>query len=273
MARFFKTRKRSDFFDAALHMAVTGFPVVGCDAIGLERRVGGKEARGFYIRNKGGVRIELGQVTRHDHTDLIGKDLFAFVIHNATAIAVAIKAKRQIGTGRFDAVGHVVQHFHGFGIGVVVGEGVVQRAVAFDHFDANASENLGRKGGCGAIAGGADNLERAGHSEIADQIVNVGFFDTIHKLVRAAFTGHTCTVQNDVAQFAHLVWAVGQRAVKAHFDTGPAVGVVRGGDHGYRGYIQVELGEIGHWRHGWADVFDFDTRLHQAQDQRVFDRQ
>ena len=273
MAGFLEPRQRADFLDAPLHVAVAGFPVIGGDAVLLQFRVGGEEAGGFHVGHEGGVRVDLRQVAGHDDADLVGEDLFALVIDHAAAVAVAVEAERQIGAGGAHGVGHVVQHFHRFGVGVVVGEGVVELGVERHDFDAEAFEKLGRDGRGGAVAGGADDLELAGHAEIADQVVEIGLAHAVDELVAAAVAFLAFAVQHDIAQLAHFIRSVGEGPVEAHFHAGPAVGVVAGRDHGDRRHVEVELREIGHGREGRADIFHLDAGLHEADDQGVLDRQ
>ena len=165
-----------------------------------------------------------------------------------------------------------MQHFHRFGVRVVMRERVIQRVVAIDHLDPQTAEQFGRKGGCGAVPRGADDLELTGHFEVAHQIIQIGFAHAIDEFIFAAFALFATSFQHDIAQLCHLVRAVGQRAFKAHLHARPAIGVMRGGDHRHRRRIQMELREIGHGRQAGADILDVNTRLHQAQNQRIFNR-
>ncbi len=79
-------------------------------------------------------------------------------------------------------------------------------------------------------------------------------------------------IEHDLLQPRHLVGTEGQRPVGAHLHAGPAVVVVRGGDHGDAGHVEIKLREIGHRRYREADVMHLAARRHQAGDQRVFDR-
>ena len=152
--------------------------------------------------------------------------------------------------------------FHGFGVGVVVRECVVERIVAIDHLDPDAFEDLGRKSGGGAVAGGADDLQLAGHFEIPHEVVDIGVPDTVDEFIGPAWARFALAFKHDVLQLAHLVGAVGQRAFKAHLHAGPAIRVMRCCDHGDGRHIQVELCKIGHGRQRGADVFYLDARLH-----------
>ena len=71
---------------------------------------------------------------------------------------------------------------------------------------------------------------------------------------------------------AHFLGAEGHGPLRAHLHAGPAIVVVRRGDHGDGGHVEFELGEIGHRRQSEADVVNLDAGRHQAGDQRVFDR-
>ncbi len=81
-----------------------------------------------------------------------------------------------------------------------------------------------------------------------------------------------CAVEHDVLEPRHLVGAEGERAVRAHLHAGPAIVVVRGGDHRDARHVEVELREIGHRRQCQADVVDLAARGDQAVDQRHLDR-
>ena len=72
-------------------MAMAGFPVVGFDPKRLQLGIAGEQPSGFHIGYKGRTWMQLGQITGHDDADLIGKYLFAFVIHNTATIAITIK--------------------------------------------------------------------------------------------------------------------------------------------------------------------------------------
>ena len=252
---------------------MAGFPVIGLGAVFPQLGVRGEKAGGFHVGHEGGAGIEARQVARHDDADLVGKDFLALVIDHAAAVAVTVEAEREVGPGGAHGVGHVVQHFHRFGVRVVVGEGVIQLVVAGHHLDADTLEKLGREGRGRAVAGGADHAQLARHPEVAHEVVEIGLAHAIDEFIRAAVARFALTVQHDVAQFGHFVGAVGERTVKAHLDAGPAVGVVAGRDHRHGGRIEVELREIGHRAERRADVAHPDAGLHQADDQRLFDRQ
>ena len=95
------------------------------------------------------------------------------------------------------------------------------------------------------------------------------FFD---ELVGAAVLHLEAAVEHDVLEAADLVRPEGERAVDAHLHPGPAVVVVRGGDHGDARHVERELREIGHRRHGEPDVVHLAARRDQAVDQSHLDR-
>ena len=109
--------------------------------------------------------------------------------------------------------------------------------------------------------------------EVADEVVHIGFEHTIDLFAGAAFAGFPVAAHDDLFQLVHLIGAVGQRHLEAHFDPGPTVRVVRGGDTGHGRNTKVEGTEIGHRRDARADILDRDARLDKPEDQRVLDGQ
>jgi hypothetical protein len=92
------------------------------------------------------------------------------------------------------------------------------------------------------------------------------------ELVGAAVAVAELAPGDDLLQAAHLVGAEGHRPLGAHLHAGPAVVVVRGGDHGDTGAIEGELAEIGHRREGEADILHPQARRLHPGDQRELDR-
>ena len=215
--------------------------------------------------------MNLGQIAGHDNAHLVRKDLFALVIHDTAAVAIAVKPKRKICARRFHRCCHVMQHLHRFGVRVVIGEGVVEFIVARHNLDAHPLEELGRKSGSGSIARRANHLERAGHPEIAHKVIEIRLAHPFDEFVAATVAGHPFAVQYDVLELRHLLRSVGKRAVKPHLNARPAVGIVAGRYHCDGGDIQMELAEIGHGGQGRADILDVNAGLHQPHDQGVFD--
>ena len=70
-----------------------------------------------------------------------------------------------------------------------------------------------------------------------------------------------------------LVRPEGQRPLRAHLHAGPAILIVAGGDHRHGRAVQRELREIGHRRQRQADVMHFAAGPHQADGQRLLDRE
>src|SRR5262249_13538771 len=91
------------------------------------------------------------------------------------------------------------------------------------------------------------------------------------RVAAAAFEIELST-QYDFLEPLHFDRPECKRPVRAHFDPGPAVIVVRGGDHGDTWHIEFELGEIGHRRDCQANVMNFAARRHQTGNERHFYR-
>ena len=90
--------------------------------------------------------------------------------------------------------------------------------------------------------------------------------------IAAALAGLERGVEHDLLQLVHLVGAEGERAVGAHLHAGPAIVVMRGGDHRDAGHVEIELREIGHRRQRKPDVAHPHAGRHHAGDQRHLHR-
>ena len=163
-----------------------------------------------------------------------------------------------------------MEHFHGFGVWVVMWEGVIKLIVRGHNFNTDALKDFGCEGGRCTIACGTDHAQFTRHFEIADQIVDVGFAHAFDKFVSATCSGNATAFKYDSAQFVHLVGAVGEGTFKSHFYACPTVWIVACCDHSNGRGVEMKLTEIGHGRHGRADVFHMDARLHESQHQSVF---
>jgi hypothetical protein len=97
--------------------------------------------------------------------------------------------------------------------------------MARDHLHADPLQHLRCEGSGRAVAGGADHAQAARHAEVADKIVEVGLAHPLHPPVAAPVAGDALAAQHDVAQPHHVLGAVGERALEAHLDPGPAVWV------------------------------------------------
>ena len=130
-----------------------------------------------------------------------------------------------------------------------------------------------REGAGRAIAAGGDDLELAAELRLAiGEIGDVACREIIDEAIGAALRIMIGAGEHDLFQPAHLVGAEGHRALRAHLHAGPAIVVMRGGDHGHSRNIELELREIGHRRQRQADVMDPDAGGHEARRKRQFDR-
>ena len=129
-----------------------------------------------------------------------------------------------------------------------------------------------RESAGGAVAAGRDHLELALELRPLGEVGDVALGEILHEHVRAAALEIELGAEHDFLQPRHLVRPEGERPVGAHLHAGPAIVVVRGGDHGDAGHVELELREIGHRRDGEADVVHLAARRHQAGDQRQLHR-
>ena len=116
-----------------------------------------------------------------------------------------------------------------------------------------------------------DHLEPALQFRAIHQIGHVPLGKARDVLVRAPVTLFEMPAQDDLLQTAHLVGTEGERAGGAHLHTGPAVLVVRGGDHCDAGQVKSELGEVGHRRDCETDVVHADAGRHEPGYERHLD--
>jgi hypothetical protein len=141
-----EARDRADLVDAALHVGVTGLPVVGHGAMLLQHRIGRKQAGRFHVGDELGVRDLRGDVARQHHADLVGEDLVALVVDHTAAVAVAVEAERDVRLVLEHRIAHRVQHLHVFGVGIVVRERVIELAVERHDLAADGLRALRREG-------------------------------------------------------------------------------------------------------------------------------
>ena len=129
-----------------------------------------------------------------------------------------------------------------------------------------------RESAGGAVAAGGHDFELALEFRPLGQIGDVAFGEILHEHIGAAAGKIELGAEHDLFQPRHLVRAEGQRPVSPHLHAGPAIVVVRGGDHGDARHVQLKLREIGHRRDRQPDVVHLAARRHQAGHQRQLHR-
>ncbi len=218
------------------------------------------------------LRVKSGKIPRQHDADLVGEDLRALVVDDAAAVAVAVEAERDVGARGLHRLGHRVQHVEVLGVRIVAGEGPVEVAIKRNHLDAERPEKFRREGPRSAVAAGGHDFHLPRKLRPAGQVGDVARRKVGHERVGAAGLGRIIAADHDVAQAPHLLGAKGDRPRRAHLHAGPAIVVMRGGDHRHRGNVERELGEIGHRRDGEADIADLRPAGHQPRSQRQLDR-
>ena len=212
-----------------------------------------------------------GQVARQHHTNLVGEYLFARIVDNAAAVAVAVEGKAHIRLVLQHGITQGVQHLHIFRVRIIAREGEVELAVERDDFSTDLCKDLRHEGTGGAVAAGRDDLELAADGGTVRKVGDVAGAHVVDIGVSAAGPCLALTPQHDGLEAGHLVRAEGQRTVRPHFHPGPAVFIVAGRHHGDAGHIQRELREIGDRRKCQADVMNLNTGSHQPGHQRLLD--
>lgn len=150
---------------------------------------------------------------------------------------------------------------------------MVELDVERDHLAADTRQRFRREGASRAVAAGANDLELFRDVFALGKIIDIELPETGDELVGTVAAEVEVGFEHDLLQRAHLFRTEGERPRRPHLDAGPAILVMRGGDHGDRGCIERELREIGHGGQSQADILHPGARRHQAGDQRQLDRQ
>ena len=272
VAGFLEARQRAEFVGAAFDVGMAGLVIVDRGAVGFQHRVGLVEAGGFHVDDEFRVRIILRQVAREHQADLVGVDFFAGIVDHAAAVPVPVKAEHDIGAVLLRRERHLVQHFGIFRVRIVFREGVVEVAVHLDHFGAQRPQAIASEGARGAVAASGDDLDLPRQLCIAHDRLDVLLAQPVDAADRSAGALDKAAVHHDLLELAHLVRPERQWTVGAHLHAGPAILVVRGGDHGAAGGVQFELAPVDHRREREADIQHFAAAGDQAERERVLDR-
>ena len=216
--------------------------------------------------------MQFRQVPRQHHADLVGEDFLALVVDDAAAVAVAVEAERDVRARLFHRRRHRVQHVQVLGIRIVTGKGEIEIAVERNDLATQRREKPRREGARSAVAAGGDDLQLAPQFRPARQVGDVAHGKLVDEAIAAALAIFEFAADDDFAQAAHLLRPESHRPRGAHLYAGPAVVVVRGGDHRDRRDVERELREIRHRGDRQPDIVHLDAGRHQSRDQRVFDR-
>src|SRR5580700_7762657 len=118
---------------------------------------------------------------------------------------------------------------------------VIEFAVERHDLAADFLQDLRREGARGAVAAGAHHLEVALDLVAFGQVGDVARGKILDEVVCAAAFCLEPAVEHDVFEARHLVGAEGERPVNPHLYAGPAVVIVRSGDHGDARHVEIEL--------------------------------
>ena len=127
--------------------------------------------------------MQLRQVARQHHADLVGEDFLAMIVDDAAAVAVAIEAEADVGAAPAHLVRHGMQHLHVLGVGVVAREGMVELAVERHHVDAHARQQLRGEGPRRAIAAGGDGADFARRLRPVGEVGEIGLAEIFDEAV------------------------------------------------------------------------------------------
>src|SRR5271166_1762552 len=101
MAGLLEAGERLEVRDPALDVRMASLPEVDLDAIGAKLGIGREQPGRLDVDDESRVRPPSREVARQHDSDLVSKDLVALVVDDAAAVAVAVEAEREIGTGLF----------------------------------------------------------------------------------------------------------------------------------------------------------------------------
>ena len=97
VAGFLKADERLRLVTVAFDIGVARFPIGRRRAVGQEYGVGHEETRGLHVGNKLRTFVRGGDIASQHDADLVGKNLFAFVIDDPAAVAIAVKGEADVG--------------------------------------------------------------------------------------------------------------------------------------------------------------------------------
>ena len=272
MPRLLEASERIQIPDPPLDMRMAGLPEVNLNAIGAKRGIGREQPGRLDVDDEGCALVQRRQIARQHDPDLVGENLLALVVDDATAVTVAVEAEREVGLGLLHRRRHCVQHPHILGVRIVAREGEIEFAVKGNDLDAKRAQELWRERPGGPIAAGGDNFEGSAEFRPGGQIGDVAGREVGDELISTPRLRTIVAGDDDVAQTRHLLRPEGHRLGGAHLNPGPAIVVVGGGDHRDRGRIESELCEIGHRREREPDVAHIGAPRHQPRRQRQLDR-
>jgi len=260
----FKADKCTGIVSMALDVGVPGFPILTCCAIGGENRVGQEEAGRLHIGDKARLWMLSGNISRKHDADLVCEDLLAFIVDDPATVAIAIEGETEIGLGLGNRIAQGIQHCHVFRVRVVVGEGVVERAVKRNHIQSHGFQHLRCKRTSRTVAASHDRFEAPRICRSVLQICHIAFRKIAMKMIAAAIGRLGFSRKYDLLQGRHVVGPECQGAVEAHLDAGPAIVVVACRHHGNAFDVQRELRKVSHWRESQADVMNVCTASKKA---------
>ena len=186
VAGFLEAGDGADLVDAALHVGVPGLPVIGLGAVLDQQRIGHEQAGRFDVGDEQRIFVVRRNIAREHDADLVGEDFLAVIVDDAAAVAVAVEAEADVGLVREHGVAHRVQHFHVFGVRIVVRERVVELAIERHHLAADFLQDLRREGAGGAVAAGAYDLESALELRPLGQVGDIARRKILDEFVSAA---------------------------------------------------------------------------------------
>ncbi len=183
----------------------------------------------------------LCQVTRQHDPHLVGKNLFACVVHNAAPVAIAVKGKAHISLVFQHGVAQGVKHMHVFRVRIVTRKCVIKLAIQRNDLGTCRLQHIRHEGTCRTVAAGSNDFKFATKLGPVCEISDVAVAHIRHIGIATAIACQALAFQYDGLEARHLVRPECQRAVRTHLDAGPAVFVVARRHHGDTRHIQCKL--------------------------------
>ena len=198
-------------------------------------------------------------------------DDLAILGDHAQAVAVAVEGDADFGVRLGQAADQVLQVFRMRGIGVVIGEVAIDVAEQFNHFAAQAAEQVARERAGDAIAAVDGDLDRARQLDVAQDALQVGGADVVGAVAARGgkVLGAVAAVVRDDAVVQGLDrFAVDRLASQHHLETIVVGRIVTARDHDAGACIEHVGTEVDHRRCHDAQVDHVDACCLQALRQR-----
>ena len=188
VAGLLEAGQRVEIAHAPLDVGMAGLPIVDLDA--AEPMSSGSVAKrpvDLTSTTKVALRVQLGEVARQHHADLVGEDLVRLRRRPRRSGRRRRRSRaRRRRRCSFTAAAIACSMSQILGVGIVTREGEVELAIERDDFGAERGEQLRREGARRAVAAGGDDLHLARPLRPRRQVGEVAGGKVVDEFVAAA---------------------------------------------------------------------------------------